>query len=195
MIDCKIIPDNIAKRSKMFRNINLKNFIVFLVIFTFILGISIDANAQRRRTKARKTPAAATQPNNSADIKKGAEDVAIQLKNVSRFVFVLGGVAKGIEDIDKAVKEGKASREIANKNAQFKDDVITSIRALRAGLIRLDVDFRANPALRKYMINLQNVAGQSARAEDLALAGRFNDSGKELLLVVETLTDTLVAMP
>ncbi len=183
----------------MLKNINLKSFIVFSFIFIFILGVSFDANAQRRRSKSKKTTTAKTQPTNttneSADIKKGAEDVAIQLKNVSKFVFVLGGVAKGIEDIDKAVKEGKASREIADKNVQFKSDVLASIRALRAGLIRLDVDFRANPALRNYQVNLQNIAGLSARAEDLALAGRFSDSGKELLLVVENLTDTLVAMP
>ncbi len=182
----------------MFRNVNVKNILVFSLVVVFVLGLSFDANAQRRRSKTRKTTTATKPDNNaveSAAVKKGAEDVAIQLKNVSKFVFVLGGVAKGIEDIDKAVKEGKASREIADKNAQFKDDVITSIRALRAGLIRLDVDFRANPALQKYQVNLQNVGGLTARAEDLALAGRFTDSGKELLLVVESLTDTLVAMP
>lgn len=178
----------------MLRNVNLKNVVVFSLVFIFILGLSFDANAQRR-SKSKRTQPVATKTNESADIKKGAEDVAIQLKNVSKFVFVLGGVAKGIEDIDKAVKEGKASREIADKNAQFKSDVIASIRALRAGLIRLDVDFRANPALRNYQVNLQNIAGLSARAEDLAVAGRFSDSGKELLLVVENLTDTLVAMP
>lgn len=183
----------------MFRNLSLKSFIVFLFIITFISGLSVNADAQRRRSKSKKTRTAKTQPTNTAGesfaVTKGQRDVAIQLKNVSKFVFVLGGVASGIEAIDKDIRAGKASKEIADKNAQFKDDTITSIRALRAGLIRLDVDFRANPALRKYMVNLQNVSGLSARAEDLALAGRFNDSGKELLLVVEALTDTLVAMP
>lgn len=179
----------------MFRNFNLKKIAVFLFVFSFILGLSLDTNAQRRRSKSTRTTA--TKPNvaESAAVKKGATDVGIQLKNVSKFVFVLGGIASGIEAIDKDVREGRASREVAQKNNQFKDDVITSIRALRAGLIRLDVDFRANPALRKYAVNLQNVGPLSARAEDLALAGRFNDSGKELLLIVENLTDALVAMP
>lgn len=182
----------------MFRKFSLKSLIVFLFIFTFILGLSIDANAQRRRSKSKRTTATKPAGNNvvgAAAVKKGAEDVAIQLKNVSKFVFVLGGVASGIEAIDKDVRAGKASREIADKNAQFKDDVIASIRALRAGLIRLDVDFRSNTALRAYAVNLQNIGPLSAKAEDLALAGRFNDSGKELLLIVENLTDALVAMP
>lgn len=182
----------------MFRKFNLKNFIIISFVFTFILGMSVNANAQRRRAKSSraKTTAEKTTINNAgADVKKGATNVGIQLKNVSKFVYVLGGVASGIEAIDKDVRAGKASREVANKNAQFKDDVITSIRALRAGLIRLDVEFRANPSLRKYAVNLQNVGPLSARAEDLAVAGRFNDSGKELLLIVENLTDVLVAMP
>lgn len=183
----------------MLKIVSLKNAFAFLFLFIFILGMSVDADAQRRRSKSSKTKTAAAQPTSNAvetaAAKKGAEDVAIQLKNVSKFIYVLGGVASGIEAIDKDIAEGRASREVADKNAQFKDDVITSIRALRAGLIRLDVDFRANPALRKYVPQLQNIGPLSARAEDLALAGRFTDSGKELLLVVEDLTDALVAMP
>ncbi len=160
------------------------------------MGLSINADAQRRRSKSsRSKAAAAARAKNAADLKKGAKDVGIQLMNVTKFVYVLGGVARGIEDIDKEVKAGKASREVAEKNQQFKADVIRSIRALRAGLVKLDTDFRAKTALRRYVVNLQNVMPYSARAEDLAAAGRFNDAGKELLLVIETLTDTLVAMP
>ena len=157
--------------------------------------MSFDANAQRRKRKSRRARAAAAKAKTAADIKKGAESVAIQIKNVSKFVYVLGGISRGIEDIDKDVKEGKASKEIAEKNEEFKSNVIRSIRALRAGLVKLEVDFRAKPVLRKYLFNLKGISLQSGRAEDMALSGRFHRSGQELLLVVETLADTLVAMP
>ncbi len=171
---------------------NLKNMVVFVFVLSFIFGLTINAEAQRRNRRTKTTP---TPTVNTAELKKGADDVGIQLKNVTKFVFVLGGVAKGIEDIDKQVKAGKASRDIANQNAQFKQDVITSIRALRAGLVKLEVDFRTKPALKPYLVNIQGIIGQSARAEDLAMLGQFTGAGQELLLVVETLTDTLVAMP
>lgn len=180
----------------MKRNINLKNLIVFVFALSFIFGLTIDSQAQRKRKPVKKsTPVV----NNNTEIKKGAADVGIQLKNVTKFVFILGGVAKGIEAIDKDLKEGKVRRdlvrEISDKNAQFKQDVIISIRALRAGLVKLEVDFRTNPALRPYLTNIQGIIQQSARAEDLAMMGQLTGAGQELLLVVETLTDTLVAMP
>ncbi len=189
----------------MIKKLTLKKLLLFTFVFVFIFGLSFDANAQRRRSKSKRARvAAAKKKANEAkklaalEIRKGAEDVAIQIKNVSKFVFVLGGIAKGIEEIDKDLKEGKAgknSREVARKNEEFKSNVIRSIRALRAGLVKLEVDFRAKPKLRKYLINIQGITTQSARVEDFALAGRFNRSGKELLLIVETLTDVLVAMP
>lgn len=177
----------------MNKNLNLKSLLVFVFALSFIFGLSVaDAQAQRKKKRPRTTT---TKVNNTAEIKKGAEDVGIQVKNVTKFVFVLGGVAKGIEAIDKDIKAGKASREIANQNAQFKQDVITSIRALRAGLVKLEVDFRTKPALKPYLVNIEGIIQQSARAEDLAMIGQFTGAGQELLLVVETLTDTLVAMP
>ncbi len=179
----------------MKRNLNLKSLVVFVFALSFILGLTIDADAQRKKRRPRRASTNSTATANAAIVKKGAVDVGIQVKNVTKFVFVLGGVAKGIELIDKDVKAGKASREIANQNAQFKQDVITSIRALRAGLVKLEIDFRTTDALKPYLIHIQGLTQQTNRAEDLALVGQFTGAGQELLLVVEILTDTLVEMP
>lgn len=173
------------------KKFDIKKLFIGLFAFALISVSVLDVDAQRRRSRtAKTTPAAST-----AELKKGAADVGIQLKNVTKFVFVLGGVAKGIEQIDKDVKAGKVSRDVAQQNAQFKQDVVTSIRALRAGLVRLEVDFRTKPALKPYLSNIEGIIQQSARAEDLAMMGQLTGAGQELLLVVETLTDTLVAMP
>ncbi len=156
-----------------------------------ILAGSFDVSAQKAK-RTRRAPAAAT---NAADLKKGAEDVAIQIKNISKFVFVLGGVARGIEDIDKDVRAGRATPEIAKQNEEFKSNVRASVQGIRSGLVKLEIDFRTKPALKPYLIRIQGIANQSTRADDFAFAGRFNDSGKELLVAVEMLADTLVAMP
>lgn len=166
-------------------------FVLSLLCFGIILTSTIDIDAQRRTRSRRAAQAAA----NAAVVKKGAEDVAIQIKNITKFVFVLGGVATGIEEIDKDVREGKATRAIERQNNEFKANVRASVRGIRAGLVKLEVDFRAKTQLRKYLPFLEGISARSARAEDLANAGRFRDSGKELLLVVESLADTLVEMP
>ena len=179
----------------MIRNRHFKSIFVITFAFALIMGLSLDATAQRKSRSKRARLAAQKKAAAKAELRKGAEDVAIQIKNVTKFVFVLGGIATGIEDIDKEIKAGNANREIEAKNAQFKDNVIRSIKALRSGLMKLEVDFRAKPALKPYSRHILGLFLESERAENFAAAGRLNDSGKELLLLVERLADALVELP
>ena len=174
-----------------------KNILTIFVTLAFIFALNLTAEAQKRRTKLKKkrTTTTKTINTNALEIRTNAEKVSTQIKNVTKFIYVLGGIARGIEDIDAVARTGKASREVVRKNNGFKQDVIVSIRNLRAGLAALEVEFKTKPALRNYLFNIQGITDLSGQAEDLALAGRFTDSGKSLLLVVEKLSDTLAAMP
>lgn len=170
-----------------------KNLLKITIFAVCILGFTFSADAQRRRSTAK--PKAATSTVSSTDVKAGAEKVSVQIKNATKFLYLLGSVANGIETIDSDTRAGKVSREIQDKNAQFKRNVLQSLRNLRAGMIALEVEFRTKPALQKYLMNLQGISDMTGRAEDLATGGQFVDSGKELLVVVEKLSDTLVALP
>lgn len=169
------------------------------MILACLLALTFSAAAQKRRTSSRKTSSkaanAATTPPASGEIKAGAEKVSIQIKNVSKFIYILGGVAQGIEDIDKDVKAGKVSRTTADQNAKNKQAVISTIANLRAGLAALETEFRSNPALRNYNFQIQGISDLTATAEDQATAGQLRESGKTLLLVIEKLSDTLVSLP
>lgn len=174
-----------------------KNLIKFAAVILCLLSFVFTANAQKRRTRTKttKTAAAMTAPTSNTEIRSGADKVSTQIKNVSKFIYILGGVAKGIEDIDKQIKTGRVSREIVDKNAQFKQDVLQSIRNLRAGLVALEIEFRTKPALKNYLFQIQGISDMTGRAEDQATAGQLTESGKTLLLVIEKLSDTLAALP
>lgn len=174
-----------------------KKLITFAAGFACLLGLTFSANAQRRKAPARRTtPAATAAPvNNNAEIKAGAEKVSIQIKNVSKFIYNLGGVARVIEDLDKDIAAGKASRNAPDLNARNKQAVVTTITNLRAGLAALEVEFRTKPALRNYLFHIQGISDLSGTAEDEASAGRMTQSGRTLLLVVEKLADALAALP
>lgn len=166
----------------------------FTALFACLVFLSIAVSAQRNRTrtvtpKPTPTPAAV-----KGDVRSGAEKVSIQIKNSTKFLYTLASIAKGIEDIDKAVNARKASREVADQNAQFKSDVIRSIRNLRAGLVSLEIDFRTKPELKPFLVQIQGISNICGTAEDQALSGQFFESGRTLLLVVEKLSDTLAAM-
>ena len=78
----------------MKRKLTVKRFLLFTLVFTFILAMSFDANAQRRKSRskaaaAKRAKAAAEKAQMKADIKKGAEDVAIQIKNLSKKTWLM----------------------------------------------------------------------------------------------------------
>ena len=170
-----------------------------------LLCLTLNAAAQKRKSAPRKTtskpvattPASATTtpPATSLEIKDGAQKAAIQLKNVTRFIYLLGSIAQGIEDVDKEVKSGKATRAASDQNAENKQKVIETLRNVRAGLVALEIDFRAKPALRTYVPQIGGISDIAATAENQAATGQLKESGKTLLQVVEKLTDTLTAMP
>jgi len=173
------------------------NLIKYAAFFACLVCLALPANAQKRKTAGRKTKTAvaanAIVP--TAELKSGAEKVSTQIKNVSKFIYVLGGVARVIEDLDKDIEAGKASRSAADLNAKNKQSVITTIRNLRAGLAALEVEFRTKPALRTYLFQIQGISDMSGVAEEQATAGQLTESGKTLLMVIEKLSDTLAALP
>ena len=178
----------------MIMNKNLMRFVIFSVL---ILGLTFTASAQKRKTTVKTPPppkVVTTDTMVKAETKSSAEKVSIQIKNSTKFLYLLGGVARVIEDLDKEITAGKASKNAPNLNAKIKQEVLQSLRNLRAGLVQLEIEFRAKPNLRNYT-QIHGISEMSAQAEDLANAGQFTESGKMLLMVVEKLADTLAAMP
>jgi hypothetical protein len=172
-----------------------KRFLTVANVLAIIFCVSISISAQRSRSRTVKPKTVPAPVTTKTDFMSGPEKVSIQIKNTTKFLFNLGGIAKGIEDIDKAVRDRKASREVATQNAQYKKDVVQSIRNLRAGLVALEVEFRTKPELKPFLFQIQGISDISGTAEDQALSGQFYQSGKTLLLVVEKLADTLASMP
>jgi len=174
----------------------MKRFIVPICV----LLLSISAPAQTRSRTTTKRPASSRTQRGSADQaagqarSTGAARVADQIKNLTRFVYLLGGVAKGIEQVDEAAKKNEASPTALQQNEQNKTTVKTSLRNVREGLDQLEIYFRSTPELEGYYLKLAGSASGAATAEDLAAAGRFDQAGRTLLGVVNRLTDVLLAM-
>ena len=147
--------------------------------------------AQTRRRTSRPS---STTTAKSETIRAGATRVGDQLKTLTRFIYLLGGVAKGIEAADAAAQRNEASPAIIQQTQQQKSVVRTSLANVRAGLDKLELDFRSNPELNRYYIKLAGVAAGAAKAEEQAGANQFDQSGRTLLDVVNRLTDVLLEM-
>jgi hypothetical protein len=168
-----------------------------ILVLVCLLLLSTTALSQTRsRTTRRGTPPAKTSaPQANAEAKTaGATKVADQIKNLTRFVYLLGGVAKGIEQVDEAAKKNEASPTALQQNEQNKATVKNSLRNVREGLDQLEIYFRSTPGLEGYYRSLVGSASGAAGAEDLAAAGRFDQAGRGMLGVVNRLTDVLLLM-
>ena len=165
--------------------------IIAVLIVTIILFPVTGYSQTRKRTT---TKSSRTAPKASEIQRQGAVRVADQIKILTRFIYLLGGVAKGLEGVDDAARRNEAPRAILEQATRNKATVRASIQSVREGLDKLEIDFRTTPGLQRYYTKLAGVASGAAIAEDQAAANQFDKAGRTLLEVVNHLTDVLLEM-
>ena len=168
---------------------------VIVTICALLLLTTTVASQTRKRTTKKSTSSAtaAAEAEAAAAMRvrtEGATKVAGQIKNLTTFLYLLGGVARSIEDLDAAAKTGQPSPTNEKNKAQLRQ----SFTDFRVGLDALEVYFRSTPALQPYYTVLVGSASGAANAESQAAAGKFDQGGRTLLGVVGRLADVLVVM-
>ena len=151
--------------------------------------------SQTRSRSSRPKPAAAPPAQRVSEIRTtGATRVADQIKFLTKFIYLLGGVTSGIAAADEAARRNEASPAVLQQTQQSKAQVKSSIQGFRESLDKLEIDFRATPELQPFYIKLAGVAAGAATAEEKAAANQFDAAGRTLLGVINRLTDVLVVM-
>ena len=166
----------------------------FLLILTCLILLPVSAEAQKRRPASKKSKSTATKSDPSLEVQAGAQRVAEQIKTLSKFLYLLGGVAKGIGAADAAEQRGEAAPAIIDQTQKSKSTVRSSIQSLRESLDQLELDFRLKPELQRYYTSLAGSAAGAAQAEEQAANNQFDRAGRTLLTVVNRLADVLTEM-
>ena len=172
----------------------MRRIIVGICIVTFLSTATMAQSRARRTTKHPATTAKATPATNQAAAAvrtEGATRIATQIKSLSKYLYLVGGVVRGIEAIDASARDGQTSPTNEKNKAQLR----ASFTDFRIGLDSLEVYFRSTPELQPYYTKLIGSAAGAATAEQQAAAGQFNQACNTLLGVVGRLADVLVAMP
>lgn len=166
--------------------------ITFLVVI--FLSPSVAFSQTRSRSSRQKPSAQANQQRVAQARTAGATRLAEEIKSLSTFMYLLGGVNSGIAAVDEAVRRNEATPALVQKNQESKATVKSSIQNFRVRLDKLETDFRATPELQPYYIKLAGSAAGAAAAEEQAAANQFDKAGRTLLLVIGRLTDVLLLM-
>lgn len=173
----------------MFKRIATASLAAILILPAAALG-----QTRKRSTGSRTSSTAAATQRVAQARTAGAQRVADQIKLMTKFVYLLGGVTSGIAAVDEAAKRNEATPELLQKNQQNKATVKTSIQGFREGLDKLEIDFRNQPELQPFYIKLAGSAAGAATAEDQAAANQFDAAGRSLVNVISRLADVLVIM-
>ena len=168
----------------------LKRTITFLLAAIVMLPVTTLGQSRGRTTR----PSTRTTAPLVDKRREGAARIAEQIKTLTRFIYLLGGVAKGLEGVDDAARRNEASPEILEQAKKNKLTVRTSIQSVRDGLDKLESEFSSTTELRRYYTRLAGVASGAARADEQAAANQFDRAGRTLLEVVNRLTDVLLEM-
>lgn len=170
-----------------------RNILVLLTVLLICPVLLAQTRNRSNSAKPKSTTTAAAQ--RTAEVRTtGATRVADQIKFLTKFIYLLGGATSNITAVDESIKRNQAPPDSAQKNQLAKTQVRSSIQGFREALDKLEIDFRATPELQPYYIKLAGVASGAANAEQQAAANQFDAAGRSLLLVVNRLTDVLLAM-
>ena len=166
---------------------------ITITLLTLVLLAPSTAFSQTRSRSSRQKPSsAASAAQRVAQVRtQGATRVADQIKNLTKFMYILGGVTSSIAAVEDAARRSGASPD---QTQQSKVQVRATIQNIRAGLDQLEIDFRGTPELQPFYIKLAGVAAGAAAAEEKAAANKFDEAGRQLLNVVNRLTDVLLLM-
>ena len=165
------------------------------LLIAILLVPSIAFSQTRNRSTSKQKPTAAANQQRVAQVRTGgATRVAEQIKLLSTFIYVLGGVNSSIAAVDEAVRRKEASPALEQQNTDSKAKVRASVQGFRVSLDKLETDFRATPELQPYYIKLAGSAAGAATAEEQAAQSQFDRAGRTLLGVINRLTDVLLLM-
>ena len=141
--------------------------------------------SQRNRTT---TPA----PAPPADTHKEATEVATTLKALTKFLFLYGKIANGLEVAEDQAKRGRLPTNVIEQNVRNKNGVQAGIAGLKEQVDKLGQSLQVNPKLQIPYINLAGVTQKIVEAQGLVQNNQYDEAGRSLIMAVERLADILL---
>ncbi|MFN0124770.1 MAG: hypothetical protein ACKV2V_30065 [Blastocatellia bacterium] len=141
-------------------------------------------SATRPRTA---TGTAAATPETRAEINALSQQIVI----FSRFLYLYGKIANGLELAEAQVKRGELAGALLEQNKQDKARVVASISSLKAGLNQTLTTFQGSSRWQSQAIMISSAVDYIGTAEQLAAQGQFDEAGKTLAQVPEKLAEVL----
>ena len=173
----------------------MKSLLILSIALSLVFSGSALAQQKRTSTAKKKTTTPAAKPA-TPDLRAEANLVAEQLKLLTRFVYVYGKTANGLEMAELQAKQEatpELQAKLQAKNAQTRSALVASIGSLRDGVDRVGQRFHDNPYLQIQYLKVLSASEAIVSAQQLASGGKFDEAGRTLVAAAERLADAAVA--
>ncbi|MBO0799486.1 MAG: hypothetical protein J2P31_11755, partial [Blastocatellia bacterium] len=150
--------------------------------------------AQKKPPAKHRTGKPTPTPTPVVDMRNEAAQVAEQIKNITKFIYIYGQVQNSLEIADEQAKKGQTDAKIAAENQKSKDALVVNINGLRAGVNNLLKSWEGDNKMQTPSLRLAKAADAIQVSEQLAGAGRYKEAGESLIAAVERMTETMISM-
>jgi hypothetical protein len=174
---------------------DLKRLLILSMAVALVFSGSALAQQKRTSTARKKTTPAAKPA--TPDLRAEAGQVTEQLKLLTRFIYVYGKTANGLEMAELQAKQEATSAELQAKlqakNKQTRSSLVASIGSLKDGIDRVGQRFHDNQYLQIQYLKVLSASEAIASAQQLASDGKFDEAGRTLVAAADRLADAAVA--
>jgi hypothetical protein len=167
---------------------------IVLVCLLFSTASNVFGQTRRRTTTGKKArPASTRTQSQTVPTATVAARVAEQIKSIGRFLYLYGPISKDLAASEAALQgnqQSSAAETVQRNRAKLRD----AFHNYRVQMDELETTFSGSSELRPYYTKLLGVAASAGQAEDSVAASRYDQAGRNLLDVMNRLTDVLVDM-
>jgi len=163
-------------------------------LLALVCAFSIPTNAQKKAPSKRRPAKTTPTPAPVVDMRNEAAQVAEQIKNITKFLYIYGKVQNSLEIADEQAKRGQSDAKIVAENQKSKDALVVLINGLRMGTNNLLKSWEGNSKLQVQSLKLIKASDAIGMAEQYAAASRYKEAADALVIAVERMTETMISM-
>lgn len=166
---------------------------IYMIVLACLLLFAASGvyGQTRRRTTNRRSRPAATSQSAAVPARTAATRLAEQIKSIGRFLYLYGPISKDLAANESAAQGNQTAADAIQRN---KAKLREAFHNYRVQMDELETTFSGSSELRPFYTKLLGVAASAAQAEDAVAASRYDQAGRNLLDVMNRLTDVLVDM-
>jgi hypothetical protein len=181
----------------------MKKILAAVVVACLVLSPASFGSQTHRKTTSKRSSkssaaaaaaAAAQKQAAAAEVQAARTLLAAQIKSLTQFLFLLGGISKGIDSVDEANRNHDASPQVVEQNERNRAKVRESIKNMHDALSKIELTFHNKPTLANYSYSVNGLGRIGEAAEKQAAANRFDEAGRSLVSAVNQLTDALTSL-